>query len=348
LPSAGREPKTSRIHRLLRIITILQGSKSHSVADLAGELEVSRRTIFRDLNMLEMAHIPYYFDAQGGGYRISTNFFLPPINLTAQEAAAILTLAGRLDGAERLPLLSHAWQAAAKIENALPRPVRQHLESLIGGLNASLGPVARHEGMEPMFEEISSAIAQTRVCRVVYISLRERKQIVLRVHPLRLMFLGQAWYLLGQSEEHGGLRTFKIIRIRKLTVLDSTFIASPAEDVQRYLGSAWSRVPEGRLYDVRIHFDSRVATGVAEVQWHASQRVQWNDDGSLEFFARVDGLDEISWWVLGYGNWAEVISPEPLRKSVLQSALAMVHRYQEEAGARPERTVADHPPARGT
>ena len=59
----------SRIHRLLRLITMLQGGRSYTANELAEELEVSRRTIFRDLNMLEMAHIPYYYDPQKGGYR---------------------------------------------------------------------------------------------------------------------------------------------------------------------------------------------------------------------------------------------------------------------------------------
>ena len=52
---------TSRVYRLLRLITLLQGTKKYTAGDLAAELEVSRRTVFRDLNMLEMAHIPYYF-----------------------------------------------------------------------------------------------------------------------------------------------------------------------------------------------------------------------------------------------------------------------------------------------
>ena len=61
----------SRIHRLLRLITLLQGARRYTAADLAGELEVSKRTIFRDLNMLELARIPYYFDPKTGAYTIS-------------------------------------------------------------------------------------------------------------------------------------------------------------------------------------------------------------------------------------------------------------------------------------
>jgi hypothetical protein len=58
----------------------------------------------------------------------------------------------------------------------------------------------------------------------------------------------------------------------------------------------------------------------------------------------VDGLGEIVWRVLGYGHWAEVIGPEPLRKSVLQSPLAMVRRYQEEAGGCPDRASLEQAP----
>jgi len=327
------KPKISKVYRLLKIITILQGARNYSVRDLARELEVSRRTVFRDLNMLEMAHIPYYFDPERGGYRINHNFFLPSVNLTLQEALAVLTLAGRLSGADRLPLLSHASQAAVKLENALPRSIRRHVGSVISSIHASLGPLSRHEGTEAMFEELSSAIVQERVCRIVYIDLQERKQVILNVHPLRLMLLQRAWHLLGHSEQNGKLRTFKLIRIRKLTILDRTFTPPPAKQVQRHLGSAWSMIPEGRVYDVHIHFDPKVATDVAEVQWHHSQRVRWNDDGSLEFFVRVDGLGEIAWWILGHGSCAEVIAPEPLRQRVRQSALAMVQRYQEESAA---------------
>jgi proteasome accessory factor B len=315
------------------MITMLQGTRGYSATQLAGELEVSRRTIFRDLNMLEMARIPYFFDPQRSGYRLNPNFFLPPVNLTLPEALAILLLAGRLRGTARLPLLAHASRAAVKLESALPDSIRQHVGSVIDNLQASLGPLSRHEGLEGAFEELASAIVQRRVCRIVYISLHERKQLVLPVRPLRLAFLGRAWYLLAHSERHAELRTFKLLRIRKCTVLERTFTPPPPEQVQRHFGGAWSMIPEGRSYDVQVHFDPKVASNVAEVQWHPTQRCRWNDDGSMEFQARVDGLGEIAWWVLGYGPFAEVIAPPPLRKAMRDSAQAMAQRYGKEAGA---------------
>jgi predicted DNA-binding transcriptional regulator YafY len=321
----------SRVYRLLRMITMLQGSRSLSAAQLSRELEVSRRTVFRDLNMLEMAHIPYYFDADKGGYSVNPNFFLPPVNLSLPEALAMLVLTGRLRGTAGMPLLGHASRAAVKLEAVLPPSIREHVGSVIDSLHASLGPLSRHEGVEPIFDDLASAIVGKRVCRIVYISLHERRQITLHVHPLRLLFHARAWYVLAHSEQHGELRTFKLLRIRKLTVTPRTFQAPPPETVQRHFGGAWSMIPEGRTYDVHVHFDRQVASNVAEVQWHATQRVQWNDDGSMEFFVRVDGLGEISWWILGYGPCAKVMAPAPLRQRVAESARAMAGLYQEEA-----------------
>ncbi len=316
------------------MITILQGSKRYTAGELARELEVSRRTVFRDLNMLEMAHVPYYFDSDGEGYRISQHFFLPPVNLTLPEALAVLMLAvlmlaGRLRSSQKLPLLEHAARAAVKLESVLPEAIRSHVGRVIDHVQLSLGAVSRHEGLDGTFHDLAGAIVAHNVCRMVYISFDERKQIVTDINPLRLAFLGRAWYLIAHSARHGEVRTFKLARIRKLTVTGRTFRLPPGVRQGECFGDAWSMIPEGRTYDVQIHFDPKVAGNVAEVRWHRTQKVQWNDDGSMEFRARVDGIGEIAWWVLGYGEHAEVIAPQALRHRIRQAAGEMSRRYAE-------------------
>lgn len=318
----------SRIHRLLRLITLLQGTRRYTAADLAGELEVSKRTIFRDLNMLELARIPYYFDPKTGAYTISQHFFLPPINLTITEALSMLMLAGRTRNIGRVPLMTHAARAAMKVESALPASIRRHVGSVIDRLSVSLGPVARHSGLDATFDELTSAIIQRRICRVVYISFRERKQITSNLHPLRLAFVGRAWYLLAYSTTHKEVRTFKLGRIRKLTVAKRQFTEPSDLDLDDYFGRAWGMIPEGRIYRVHLHFGRKVAGNVAEVHWHDSQRIEFNDDGSAEMHVEVDGLGEITWWILGYGDQVEVVAPAALRKRVAAVARSIVKKYQ--------------------
>ena len=321
----------SRIYRLLRLVTLLQSHRAWSVDDLARELEVSRRTVFRDLNMLELAHIPYYYDPETGGYRISRHFFLPPVSLTLSESLAVLMMTGRLRSSTRLPLAGQAARAAMKVESALPAGIREHVGSVLDRLHVDIGPVSRHEGLDDMFDELTRAVAARCVCEIVYISFYERQQMRLTVHPLRLVFVGRAWYMRAWSEHHQEARTFKLVRIKKLTVTDQTFPDTPVDRSPEadggVFGQAWSMIPEGRIYDIHLHFDAKVAGNVAEVQWHATQEVQWNDDGSIEFRARVDGIGEITWWILGYGDFVEVVSPPELRRRVGEKARNMAQRH---------------------
>lgn len=319
----------SRIHRLLRLITILQGGRTYTPAELADELEVSRRTVFRDLNMLEMARIPYYFDADSGGYRIGEHFFLPPVNLTLAEALAMLVLTGQIRGLDQIPLLSQGTRAAAKLQSVLPGPIRQHIGNVIGRLSVSLGPTASDAGGEKLFEQFTKAIGERRICHIEYNSFHDRQVVRLEIHPLRLVFHSRAWYLLAFSPHHKQVRTFKVVRVRKLNLASQKF-AQRDVDIEKHFGDAWSMIPEGRTYKIHLRFSSSVGPNVAEVLWHRTQKIVTNPDGSLDFHASVDGLNEISWWILGYGDQVEVIAPAALRRKFRTLTENMHGLYQEE------------------
>ena len=83
------------------------------------------------------------------------------------------------------------------------------------------------------------------------------------------------------------------------------------------MGNAWSMIPDsGPDQEVVVRFQKQVAQNVAEVVWHKTQQLEFLDDGSLEYRASVSGLDEIAWWILGYGDQAEVLKPAKLRTLV--------------------------------
>jgi proteasome accessory factor B len=321
----------SRIYRLLRLVTLLQSGRSYTAAQLADDLQVSRRTIFRDLNALELAHIPYYYDPADKGFRISRHFFLQPVNLTLGEALALLLLSGRLQNDSCVPLLDQGAQAAAKIESILPHSIRDHLGSVLARLSVKLGPLAKHEGADAHFDRLADAVARRRVCRMQYESFHEGKRIRLTVHPLKLVFLRRAWYLLAYDRRHREVRTFKLIRIVSLEVTGKRFSDAHAAELEDHFGLAWSMIPEGKVYKVHLRFSPRMSRNVAEVQWHATQQTEFRDDGSLDFRAEVDGLGEIAWWILGYGDEVEVLAPKALRGKVSRKIRNMAAIYAEES-----------------
>ncbi len=82
--------------------------------------------------------------------------------------------------------------------------------------------------------------------------------------------------------------------------------------------------PEGRLYHVKLKFLPEVACSVSEVQWHSTQTVTFEDDGSAIVEFRVDGLNEITWWILSYGDQVQVLAPKILRQKIIEIAQNMV------------------------
>jgi proteasome accessory factor B len=164
--------------------------------------------------------------------------------------------------------------------------------------------------------------------QIDYASLFENGTIQTVLHPYHLLYKNRAWYVIGFSQLHNSVRTFNLSRIEKISTMDRHFTEDTNFDVEEYIGRAWCLIPEGRLYDIKLLFAPMVAKNVAEVQWHHTQRAEWHDDGSVTLTFRVDGLNEISWWVSGYGDQVKIIAPAALRNKVLERAKRTLENHK--------------------
>jgi len=319
--------KLSRISRVIKLLTTLQAGKNYAVSDLSKMFGTSRRTIFRDLKELQSIGVPYCYDAERGGYIIGPEFFLPPVNLNLQEALSLLLLAQKASNQIQLPFKNSAMFAALKIENNLPSGIRQYCNTALRNISTRAGaqaPIRQLGGLETTFARLQNAIAKKRKVNMRYHSLFESKIIELELCPYHLFYNQRAWYVLGHSGLHNSVRTFKLNRIKELQPTDKCFIGGESFDVQNYLGRAWSMIPEGRIYNIKLRFLPKVANNVTEVQWHSTQKTTYNDDGSAIVEFCVDGLGEITWWTLGYGDQVQVLAPRALRNKIMEVAKNMV------------------------
>jgi proteasome accessory factor B len=322
----------SRISRLVQLLGLLQVGKGHNAAALSVACGVSRRTIFRDLDVLRQAGVPLSFDEASGAYRISGTYFLPPTNFTTEEALAVMVLCYELGTRRRLPFYEAAASAAMKLESSLPGRVRERLRDATAAVHINMQPGAVLDGKQPMYQQLLACVATRRAARITYDSLSDGGVIRLKLSPYRLLFSRHSWYVIGRSSLHREVRTFNVSRIQNLELLDEEFHLPRGFSVDRYLGNAWHLIPEpGPDQDVAIRFAPLVARNVAEVAWHKTQRVVQRDDGSIEFHVRVSGLNEISWWILGYGDQAEVIKPARLRQLIADRASRLVEMYNGRA-----------------
>ncbi len=317
--------KSERLQRVLRMVTVLQSGRYFSPDELSEQLGVSRRTIFRDLDMLRKAGIPYYHDDEKGGYKISSSFFLPPLNLKLREALALLLLTRNPSGT--MPLQREVQQAAMKIESALPAHVQRHCGSLLEHSSIQSEPYTHDDKACDNFLVLQKAINQKRKVDISYNSFYEQREVSTTLHPFHLHFSRRAWYVIGYSTLHGELRTFKLSRIKSILVQPRCFVQERPFDIDDYLGKAWALIPEGKLYKVKLLFAPMVAANVAEVLWHQGQKLTRNADGTLLFEVEVDGLGEISWWIMGYADQVEVLEPVQLRQRIANMAQNVINKY---------------------
>ncbi len=317
----------SRIHRMLRLLTLLQSGRAATATDLTLELGVSRRTLFRDLKALQEAGVPCYYEA-GMGYRIARSFFLPPVNLTVTETLGLL-LMGKMAASRRgLPLRDASLGAINKLTSSIPEPIRSACADLMSGVSVNPGPQPFDDKEHRYYADLQKCIDEKRQCQIHYKSPVEPQPIQCRLKPYAMHFVTRAWYVFGVTDLYKKqVRVFKLARIVGLDPLESRFERPGRYKVGDTVGKAWRLIPEGSVYRVELEFTPKVATNVTEVLWHPSQCHRFLPDGRCRMNFEVDGLGEIAWWLCGYAGQVVVLKPAALRNRVKQMLQEALDRY---------------------
>lgn len=324
----------TRLLRLLRILSILTGQAPRNAAQFAERLGIDQRTFYRDLKALRELGIVIDFDDTDQGYRVRRESFLQPLHLTAPEALALTLLAqgvgGSGNGDEQIAQTGDAARAMEKLRAKLPASVRADLIDMENHVDIRLpatGPDSAAIG--DVFHAVRSAIASRRALQCRYDSLNPETSDgeAFELRPYALSFDQRAWYVVGHHGGRDDIRRLKLNRFTALHQTDKPYAIPDDFSLDIFRGKAWRMIRGDRLYSVAIRFDAQFAETVADTNWHSTQEVQEADDGSIVFRCEVEGLDEIVWWVLGYGPHAQVLEPTELADRVRGLAQATAKRY---------------------
>ena len=318
-----------KIRRLLQILEYLQSGRRYHTGELSEFVGVSKRTIFRDLKVLQESGVQLLYDEAEQGYWIPPSTFLPPTDLTVNETLSLLLLGEKLGSSGvGLPFHAAARDASMKLLANLPPIMRNHLSDLSDHLQITLTPKHQFTNAQENYQLVLEAIQKRRKIRLKYDSLAEKAQISTLVSPYQVLFQNRSWYAIGRSSLHKEVRTFHVGRILEAALTDDTYEIPPRFTLKKYFGNAWRMIREEPEVEVVVRFKPLVARNVSEVLWHSSQQLEWNDDGSLNFHVQVAGIREISWWILGYGDQAEVLAPQSLRELILGHIDKMAATYR--------------------
>lgn len=313
----------NRTDRLLAIVLELQGKGTQRAEDLAGTFEISKRTVYRDIQALCEAGVPIVAEP-GRGYSLVEGYFLPPLRFSPDEAIMLLlgcdVMAQNFDAEYR----AAAQAASRKIAGVLPAASRD----VVADLQASIRFVTasdRASGDEATrLQQLRRAIGQRRVIRFHYYSRHadDHAPVERTAEPLGLAHMNTAWHVVAFDRLRQAMRHFRVDRMDHLHVLAQTFTRPPDFAMQAYM-------PEDRrAVMIRVLFDHAVARWVREARNFFVQDMQDHPEGLLVTL-RVNHEQEIVQWLLSWGRHVRVLEPTSLREHLCAEAAAMLHNFQE-------------------
>ena len=212
-----------RAERLFQIVQLIRGRRLSTAGFIAERLEVSERTVYRDVAELMAQGVPIEGEA-GVGYRMNAGFDLPPLMFTKDEAQALVASVRlaqpRLDAA----LARQAEGALSKILAVLPPAARAAAESL-----ALYAPAIGIDDVTRQRLEVLRVATEARQkLRIDYLDAKEQTS-QRTVRPLGSFYWGAVWTLAAWCETRVGIRSFRVDRIQALQVLDERFRDEPGK-----------------------------------------------------------------------------------------------------------------------
>lgn len=319
-PAMPRNAETIRQWRILqRLHAARQGA---SVDDLATEMGVTKRTIWRDVGALQEAGFPLADDKTDGRTRwmlAGTPFKgLGDTGLTLIELCSLYMSRALVDRMTGLPFAAAVGDVFRKLTTALPPRMRDFLDQMPGVIQVKAPAVKRPT--ERRYSEIVARLLEAslgqRAAAMRYFSASSNREKDYDVHPYHVVHADGGLYLIAFVPEYRQVRTFAAERIRRFVIVERRF--DRTEDVSDEAFGHSLGVNRGKPERIVVEFASRVAPYIRERTWHRSQALEDTGDGGVRVTLKVCRDWALSSWILSFGPHARVVSPSSLAQEILE------------------------------
>lgn len=326
------QKRNSEIIRQWSILRAIESSSDRTVNNLAAAFKVCTRTIRRDLNALESAGFPLYPEVADSGeqyWRLSGKPFkkLTDTAFTLSELCAFWANRTRLTATGGSPIDADLQSALAKVARALSPHMKAYLDKLAAVVSCKPGPRERGDGRAHgvFVEALVRATVEHRRVEMDYHSFSSRKVKTYTIEPHRVTFASGGLYLYAFVPAYAEMRTFAVQRIRRLRTLEATFnpVQVDGDPYETSLGV----YAGGKVERVEVEFSRTVAPYIEEREWHKSQQLRRQDDGSVVLRLDVAVDFPLRSWVLGFGHHARVLRPSHLAAGLLEEYAEALEQY---------------------
>ena len=320
------------IERMLRIHEELRRGAFTNCTKLAERLEVSRKTIVRDIAfMRDRLDLPIEFDPRINAYRYTHPVSaFPTVQVTEGELLALLVARKALEQYRGTPFHRQLEASFEKLAGGLRDRITfspaDELRS-VSFRNTGLGRADL-----AVFNTLSTAVLRQLEVEFDYRKPGARRGEHRRVRPYHLAHRENLWYLIAFDTDRAALRTFALPRISGAEMTDARFVRPNDFSPEAFFANALGVLGGPGNFEVVIHFTAAVADRVREREWHESQQVRDLPEGGLELTLRLGALAEVEGWVLGWGKDAEVLQPPELRKRLATTSAFLAGAYGSQPG----------------
>ncbi len=305
-----------RQDRLFTILTAIQCNESCTIEELAALTGTSRRSLFRDLKVLQELGLRIEWDSYNkryafGGYRFSSQK-----SLTEQQAFMICLAVSKYEAHTTGHALISLQEAAEQLCETFDEKITAVCHKYKSRILFSSCPYSYEQTSDKILLALLSAIDRKRVIQITLQNSEDEPSVeMVEVCPFYLIEDRHQWYLGVKLCDNEECRIIAIHDILSFRVLDRGFTVTNSSLPQR-VSRKWSMEDEGEMYSVKVRFCSSISRRVSGICWHSSQKHHVLEDGSAVLAFEVEGLDGIESWILGFGPDAEVIEPAVLRERI--------------------------------
>lgn len=213
---------------------MLQSKKAVSINELMRKYEVGKRTIYRDLRLLQEAGLPIYKD-DDGRYRLMEGYYLPPMMITMEEAMALLLSEKLVKKYADKSFEQHFSSLAAKIKSVLRYSDKEYLDRLDKHTRVYHPPMSElgYSHADGLIA-LQQAINDRRVTEISYVNVNKEPS-TRKIEPIGITQYGLGWHLVAWCRKRNEYRDFRLDRIRQYKVLDEQFTWRHEDPLQYYI-----------------------------------------------------------------------------------------------------------------
>lgn len=321
-----------RSSRLVSILLLLQNRGRLSAAALADELDVSVRTIYRDIDALLAAGIPVYADqGRTGGYQLVDGYRTRLTGLTESEAESLF-MVGLPAAASALGFGQEAASAEQKLLAALSPPQRVRASMLRERFHLDLPAWYSPPADLPFLAPLAAAVLSDRVVAVTYRRWEAPREVARTLWPLGLVMKNGAWYVVAQASAGSSPRTYRVSNVLALSQTGDAFVRPNSFDLATYWADqveSWDRRRFTGMATVRLSptLQSSLADLSDPLLVQAAAGVAPNSDGWVTVQLPTESISNAAHHLLRYAADIEVLEPAELRTELVTRARQLLARH---------------------